>query len=939
MTIERNGLTIEEQNFPAALKTQIHYFTLPGENLGGLVRQVTMTNLATAPIELEVLDGMPALVPYGVDIESLKNMGQTIKAWMQVEQTPDGVPYYRVRASTGDSAVVTEVLGGNFGYAVGDDDRPLSWIADPQLVFDYDTSLQTAVRFKEHGLAGLSARPAMSENMYPCCFFGTQKTLAPGESLTFTELFGQVEQQGLIHDLVVGRAGRAYFAAKAAEATHLTDDLCKVIATTTAHPAFDEYCSYTYMDNCLRGGLPVTLPGNKLFYIYSRKHGDLERDYNYFRMLPEFFSQGNGNFRDVCQNRRMDNFFSPQVGKENIYKFYSLIQLDGYNPLQVEAVTYRLTADQWVAVLQSGSITPACAERLRELAGQKLTGAFTPGRLYQKLQEGLAERTKEEVGDCFAKIMALATEDQNADFGEGYWSDHWTYNLDLVEAYLFLYPERKAELLLTKEYPYFRPTVMILPRSKRYEKTDRGIRQHHFLSPPRPVKGKEKPTVKASLLEKLLLLCATKYAALDAYGMGVEMEGGKPGWYDALNGLPGLFGSSMAETYELARTIRFTREALAACPGKVELTLAVAGLLRAMGAITDECQTAIDAGGELLEFWERRNRYKEQYWLEVYDGISDAKETVTTDRLAELLDKLLKVVEYGINRAGILGGALCPTYFAYEMTEYEEEATGIRPLHFEVVSLPYFLEGVTRFLKLPGEPDAKSRLVAAVKESELYDRKLGMYKVNAPLRAASFELGRARAFTPGWLENESIWLHMEYKYLLAMLKARLYHQYLADFVKVAIPFLDPAVYGRSIYENSSFIASSANQHEALHGKGFVARLSGSTVEFLEMWTLMMFGDELFRVSDEQLSLRFKPCLPQVLVGTGRKVTATLLGSIKVTYHFADHKDYLPGEYTVTEIKLCYPDQRTVTVTRGVLEHDLAGDVRDRLVQAIEVWIR
>ena len=28
---------------------------------------------------------MPAIVPYGVDMDSIKSMGQTIKAWMQVE--------------------------------------------------------------------------------------------------------------------------------------------------------------------------------------------------------------------------------------------------------------------------------------------------------------------------------------------------------------------------------------------------------------------------------------------------------------------------------------------------------------------------------------------------------------------------------------------------------------------------------------------------------------------------------------------------------------------------------------------------------------------------------------------------------------------------------------------------------------------------------------
>ncbi len=30
-----------------------------------------------------------------------------------------------------------------------------------------------------------------------------------------------------------------------------------------------------------------------------------------------------------------------------------------------------------------------------------------------------------------------------------------------------------------------------------------------------------------------------KFSTLDPHGMGVEMEGGKPGWNDAMNGLPG----------------------------------------------------------------------------------------------------------------------------------------------------------------------------------------------------------------------------------------------------------------------------------------------------------------------------------------------------------------------------------------------------------------
>jgi hypothetical protein len=37
----------------------------------------------------------------------------------------------------------------------------------------------------------------------------------------------------------------------------------------------------------------------------------------------------------------------------------------------------------------------------------------------------------------------------------------------------------------------------------------------------------------------LAILGFLKFSSLDQSGMGVEMEGGKPGWNDAMNGLPG----------------------------------------------------------------------------------------------------------------------------------------------------------------------------------------------------------------------------------------------------------------------------------------------------------------------------------------------------------------------------------------------------------------
>merc|ERR1719172_559672 len=116
-----------------------------------------------------------------------------------------------------------------------------------------------------------------------------------------------------------------------------------------------------------------------------------------------------------------------------------------------------------------------------------------------------------------------------------------------------------------------------------------------------------------------------------------------------------------------------------------------------------------------------------------------------------------------------------------------------------------------------------------------------MYKIGASLKGQPMEIGRMMAFSPGWLENESIWLHMSYKWYLELLRAGLYAEFFAEIKKGVVCFMDTEVFGRSPLEAASFIVSSAFPDEALHGSGFLARLSGTTAEFLSMWNVMMVG--------------------------------------------------------------------------------------------------
>ena len=502
-------------------------------------------------------------------------------------------------------------------------------------------------------------------------------------------------------------------------------------------------------------------------------------------------------------------------------------------------------------------------------------------------------------------------------------------------------------MLTEKTYTFFLSQININSRVRRYVLTGRGVRQYHALNETSRRNTKEKlvrgafgkgEIIYTTLLEKLILLCATKFAALDPYGMGIEMEGGKPGWYDALNGLPGIFGSSMAETYELYRMLTYTIGALQKVNAPVQI-------LKELGTFLDELQLinrlendAIAKQQELLSFWNHINDAKEIYREKTYQGVSGETVTYESQQLIQMLSGWKDTVEAGIIKAKEYGKGICPTYFSYEVRRYEQTGEGIVPLEFAVQPLPHFLEGPTRYLKLNRSREEKKTLAAAVKNSDLYDPELSMYKVNASLQNASYELGRARAFTPGWLENESIWLHMEYKYLLELLHAQLYEEFLEDFHHAAIPFLDERQYGRSIWENSSFIASSKNPNKKLVGKGFVARLSGSTVEFMSMWKTMMFGRRPFTYDGETLKLTFAPVIPGYLVGKDLKVSAMFLGKTKVVYHLSGQRDFYPGNYEIAEIEIAYRN-RSRMHSRGSIEGDAARMIRDGLAETIAITIK
>ncbi|WP_167959016.1 hypothetical protein [Anaerosporobacter faecicola] len=943
MAIGKNELEIRQVDFMQELETTVVYSILPNEKVGALMRKLMVTNRSKESCELEILDGMPAVIPYGVNMGSMKEMGQTTKAWMQVEDISTKIPYIRVRVSMEDTASVQDVTGGNFGFCITDQGKQLSPLVDPEVVFQYDTGLEKARGFMEQSINSLLQIKQVTQNNLPCCFFGEKRTLAPGETLTLYELYGQVEDKERLQACKEHFLQPEYYERKRNEGNAIIEAICDSIHTCTGNALFDEYCKQTYLDNVLRGGYPVSLTKDKVFYLYSRKHGDIERDYNYFRMLPEYYSQGNGNYRDVNQNRREDVRFQPKVGTSNIKTFYNLIQVDGYNPLSVDLVQYTVEPGRKEKLLRNLS------NEEKEVLNEVLETAFTPGRLYMKLEEKL-EKRKEKVQELFEHVLNEATQDTAGTFGEGYWSDHWTYNLDLVEEYLRIYPEKEKELLFEDDsYTYFDTKVVVLPRRKRYVKTEKGLRQYQFLDRTRKQEMHNEKlrsaygngeVVTGTLAEKLLLLITLKFATLDPYGMGIEMEGGKPGWYDALNGLPGIFGSSMAETYELSRMIHFVIEELTKYTQSVIVMEELALLMEQLEEITDQQNTQQKQQNvqedQILTFWNAINDRKEEYREKTVFGVSGKKRALSNGYLLQLLQKWSLFIEEGIQKAVRYGNGLCPTYFSYEVRTYEEQENGILPTSFDVTKMPYFLEGPVRYMKILKKEEDKKSLYQKVKNSELYDQQLAMYKINAPLKEVSYEIGRCKAFTPGWLENESIWLHMEYKYLLELLRAGLYEEFFCDMKTACIPFLQYESYGRSVLENSSFLASSANPNEKIHGKGFVARLSGSTAEFLTMWQIMMFGEQPFVMEEGTLAFQLKPVIPAYLLPPSLEIEARLFEKTTVRYQFSEKKDQVPGGYEQTQITILWENGEQQQWKENRILGDAAIRVRNGEAREISI---
>lgn len=367
MFIGENELQLQEIDYQNQIETNVTYFILPEEDFGAFVRRTTFTNMhSREPVTLSILDGLARMEPAGGRLDKyLKNLGQTVEGFMGVYfPYTDSItmPFYRLTIQPSDSTRIHVQDRGHYclsflegSESSGIPPQLLPIVYDTNKIFGEDTSLLRPIELLSKTIKDIVNGPQYGQAKTSSCF-GAGKyivrriirasrfellnsrlihattlhfvtvvesiSLEPGDTITISTFFGAAN--GLLEVPVIARRimQEGFVMYKLTRTREVIRQITKSVATRTSHHLFDAHIQQTYLDNSLRGGIPIILgdqddgmsnadedPRLKVFHVFSRIHGDLERDDNDFMLSPTFFSQVRLPSRQVAQNRRMHIFW------------------------------------------------------------------------------------------------------------------------------------------------------------------------------------------------------------------------------------------------------------------------------------------------------------------------------------------------------------------------------------------------------------------------------------------------------------------------------------------------------------------------------------------------------------------------------------------------------------------------------------------------------
>lgn len=644
-----NKILFEEVNHDLQLKFSYQWNS---SNIYGFVKKSELTNLSDQAKEVNILDGIQNIMPYGVSSDLQTRSSNLVDAYKRNElEVESGLGIYALSAIIVDKAEPSEALKANIAWSLGLE-KPKHLVSSLQLDHFRDLkpiSEETDIK-AEKGAYFVNKELSVNENSNVSWAIIANVNQNQSQVIELSrainsddKLWQKIEQdvsQGTdkLLELVAGADGIQKSSDPLQDARHYSNTLFNIMRGGTFDHNYriekDDFSKYLqnaskkvfernedflnklddqFDKNELNDLLNETknpdllrLGKEYLPLKFSRRHGDPSRPWNQFSINTHSEEDGSkildyeGNWRDIFQNWEALAHSYPEFIEGMISKFLNASTFDGYNP-------YRVTK-----------------------------GGFDWETI--------------EPDDPWSYI--------------GYWGDHQIiYLLKFLEFYQDHESNGLKELFEQDNFVY----ANVPYRIKSYEEISQDPKDTIEFDEELDSKIRKKVDeigADGSLLssaedeihhvnftEKILATVLAKVSNFIPEG-GIWMNTQRPEWNDANNALVGN-GVSMVTLYYLHRFLKFLKPIIADLPGsevKVsdELRTKFNGLLNVLkehkdllnGSVSDEMRKVITDG-----LGNAGSQYRDQ----VYDhGFSGKKTTVSISAIAEFVDTTLEYLEHSI---------------------------------------------------------------------------------------------------------------------------------------------------------------------------------------------------------------------------------------------------------------------------------------------------
>jgi hypothetical protein len=672
-----NTIVFEEINHDLMLVFRLRWMT---SDEYGIVRECELVNTGTAPVSLDLLDGLLNILPAGTPRLVQNQSSYLIDAYKWSELIArSGLAMYTLFSAISDRAEPCESLTANTVFCSGLDNPTIALSATQIDAFRRGKAVKP-----EHLTRGVRGAYLVSTSMQ----------LAVSQSRVWRLLADVDQTQGevlalsrrIVRGDVSDEALRASIAAG-------SDRLARIMAASDGFQSTGDHMASAHhyanvVYNVLRGGifpyqyhidsadlardvrnfnrdlysrhlslfdsLPASLPlpelqsridalndpalqrlcNEYLPITFGRRHGDPSRPWNEFAIdikardgSPLLTYQGN--WRDIFQNWEALALSYPEFIESMIAKFVNASTLDGYNP-------YRIT------------------------------------------KQGI-DWEVEEPDDPWSYI--------------GYWGDHQIiYLLKLLELSRQYHPGRLNALLRSPVFCYanvpyrIKPFESMLQDAKHTVEFDEALaavidqRCEQMGQDGKLVPDEHGRVYQVNLMEKLLVPMLSKLGNLVIDG-GIWMNTQRPEWNDANNALVGQ-GLSVVTLCYLRRYVHFLIELVEAEEAKVLLTREVAQWISETALAMDDVARQIEAGNNpshvsyraLLALGQAASRYRQAVYQQ------DKLATVVVyplTQIKQLLADSLQVVDYAIQLNHRDDGL----YHAYNLLKLEQDHAQVLPLY------------------------------------------------------------------------------------------------------------------------------------------------------------------------------------------------------------------------------------------------------------------